>query len=40
MLPNPNYGDWEGGLDKDYYKGNAESRVKIRHNAIKAWDGK
>ncbi|TLU76496.1 5'-nucleotidase, lipoprotein e(P4) family [Mannheimia varigena] len=40
VLPNPNYGDWEGGLDKNYYKGNAESRVKIRHNAINAWDGK
>lgn len=40
MLPNPNYGDWEGGLAKDYYKGDAQSRVKIRHNAIKAWSGK
>lgn len=40
MLPNPNYGDWEGGLDKDYYKGNAKSRVDIRRNAIRAWDGK
>lgn len=40
VLPNPNYGDWEGGLDKNYYKGNAESRVKIRHDALKAWDGK
>ncbi|MCK3658876.1 5'-nucleotidase, lipoprotein e(P4) family [Pasteurellaceae bacterium Pebbles2] len=40
VLPNPNYGDWEGGLDKNYYKGDAKSRVDIRHNAIKAWDGK
>lgn len=40
VLPNPNYGDWEGGLDKNYYKGDAKSRLNIRHNAIKAWDGK
>ncbi|WGE90156.1 5'-nucleotidase, lipoprotein e(P4) family [Actinobacillus arthritidis] len=40
VLPNPNYGDWEGGLDKNYYKGDAKSRVDIRHGAIKAWDGK
>ncbi|WGE47600.1 5'-nucleotidase, lipoprotein e(P4) family [Actinobacillus equuli subsp. haemolyticus] len=40
VLPNPNYGDWEGGLDKNYYKGDAKSRLDIRHNAIKAWDGK
>ncbi|MFD0966460.1 5'-nucleotidase, lipoprotein e(P4) family [Seminibacterium arietis] len=40
MLPNPNYGDWERGMAKDYYKGDAQSRVKIRHDAIKAWDGK
>lgn len=40
VLPNPNYGDWEGGLAKDYYKGDAQSRVKVRENAIKAWDGK
>lgn len=39
MLPNPNYGDWEGGLSQDYYK-SAEHRLNIRHNAIKAWDGK
>ncbi|WP_040975514.1 5'-nucleotidase, lipoprotein e(P4) family [Necropsobacter massiliensis] len=40
VLPNPNYGDWEGGLAKDYYKNDAQGRVKIRHDAIKAWDGK
>lgn len=40
VLPNPNYGDWEGGLAKDYYKGDAQSRVNIRMNAIRAWDGK
>lgn len=40
VLPNPNYGDWEGGMAKDYYKGNADSRVQIREKAIQAWDGK
>ena len=40
MLPNANYGDWEGGLGADYYKGDAQHRLNIRNNAIKAWDGK
>lgn len=40
VLPNPNYGDWESGMAKDYYKGDAQSRVNIRMNAIRAWDGK
>lgn len=40
VLPNPNYGDWEGGLAKDYFKGTPQDRVNIRLNAIKAWDGK
>ncbi|AKO45451.1 5'-nucleotidase, lipoprotein e(P4) family [[Haemophilus] ducreyi] len=40
VLPNPNYGDWEAGLDKNYYKGDVKSRLDIRRNAINAWDGK
>ncbi|MDO4626275.1 MAG: 5'-nucleotidase, lipoprotein e(P4) family [Pasteurellaceae bacterium] len=40
MLPNPNYGDWESGLAPNYYKGDANKRIDVRHNAIKAWDGK
>ncbi|TCP93254.1 5'-nucleotidase (lipoprotein e(P4) family) [Cricetibacter osteomyelitidis] len=40
VLPNPNYGDWEGGLDKNYYKGDAQHKSTIRRNAIRAWDGK
>ena len=40
VLPNPNYGDWEGGLSADYYKGSAQHQLNIRNNAIKAWDGK
>ncbi|QLB13390.1 5'-nucleotidase (lipoprotein e(P4) family) [Bisgaardia hudsonensis] len=40
VLPNPNYGDWEGGLAKDYYKGSLKDRYDARMNAIKAWGGK
>ncbi|NBI43331.1 5'-nucleotidase, lipoprotein e(P4) family [[Haemophilus] felis] len=40
ILPNDNYGDWVGGLDKNYYKGNGQSKLDIRNNAIHAWDGK
>lgn len=40
MLPNPNYGDWEGAMSKEYYKVNAQQRAKIRLDTIKAWDGK
>ncbi|MCG7657019.1 5'-nucleotidase, lipoprotein e(P4) family [Wielerella bovis] len=40
ILPNPSYGDWEGGLAPDYFKGDALNRVKIREQAIEAWDGK
>ena len=39
VLPNPNYGDWEGGLDQNYYKGDTKNKLNIRTNAIKAWDG-
>ncbi|EIJ69456.1 5'-nucleotidase, lipoprotein e(P4) family [Pasteurella bettyae] len=40
VLPNPNYGDWEGGLDKNYYKGDVKNKIDIRNNSIRAWDGK
>ncbi|MDU5724886.1 MAG: 5'-nucleotidase, lipoprotein e(P4) family, partial [Haemophilus parainfluenzae] len=30
----------EGGLAKDYFKGDSSSKVKARLDAIKAWDGK
>ena len=40
VLPNPNYGGWEGGLAKDYFKGDSQSQVKARLDAIKAWSGK
>ena len=40
ILPNANYGDWEGGLDPSYFKGDVQNKLNIRNNAIKAWDGK
>lgn len=40
MLPNPNYGDWEGGLDKNYYKSDTQSRIDTRLKSINAWQGK
>lgn len=40
MLPNPNYGGWEGGLDAKYWDNDAAGKDKIRHNVIRAWDGK
>ena len=40
VLPNPNYGGFEGGLAKDYFKGDSSSKVKARLDAVKAWDGK
>ena len=33
-------GGFEGGLAKDYFKGDSSSKVKARLDAIKAWDGK
>lgn len=40
ILPNPNYGDWEGGLDSGYYKGDTQNKLNIRQAAIKDWSGK
>ncbi|WP_413722365.1 5'-nucleotidase, lipoprotein e(P4) family [Sodalis sp. RH23] len=40
VLPNPSYGDWEGGMAQDYFKVNDEGKVKIREERIDAWDGK
>lgn len=40
MLPNPSYGDWEGGMAEGYFKLNDEGKVKIREARIDAWDGK
>lgn len=40
VLPNPSYGDWEGGLSKDYWPASDEQKLKIRAERIDAWDGK
>lgn len=40
VLPNPSYGDWEGGLSKDYLPASDEQKLKIRAERIDAWDGK
>ncbi|OOF40623.1 5'-nucleotidase, lipoprotein e(P4) family [Rodentibacter rarus] len=40
VLPNANYGGWEGGLKKDYFKGDTQSKIDARLEAIQAWDGK
>lgn len=39
ILPNPNYGDWEGGFDPNYFKGDASQQLNIRQNLLKAWNG-
>ena len=40
MLPNANYGGFEGGLAKDYFKKTAAEKAQVRLNALDAWDGK
>lgn len=39
MLPNPNYGDWIGGMARDYYKKTPTQRLQINHNSLRAWCG-
>ena len=40
VLPNPNYGGFEGGLAKDYFKGDSAAKVQNRLENVRAWDGK
>lgn len=40
VLPNPNYGDWEGGLADGYFKKDNAGKLKAREDALKAWSGK
>ncbi|EHG5999425.1 5'-nucleotidase, lipoprotein e(P4) family [Escherichia fergusonii] len=37
ILLNPSYGDWEGGLDKNYWKVTPEERKQIRYNNLRPW---
>jgi len=39
VLPNPMYGDWEGGLCNDYWKKTPEKKLKLRHESLKMWNG-
>lgn len=40
MLPNANYGGWEGGLADGYFKKDTQGKIKARLDAVQAWDGK
>lgn len=37
MLPNPNYGDWEGGLADGYYKLSPAEQHDVRLRILDAW---
>ena len=39
VFPNPMYGDWEGGLYKDYWKKNPEEKLQLRYKSLKIWNG-
>ncbi|SLM62276.1 MULTISPECIES: 5'-nucleotidase, lipoprotein e(P4) family [Dickeya] len=39
VLPNPLYGDWESGLDKDYNKLSPEQKLRVREQQLRAWSG-
>lgn len=40
VLPNPTYGGWEGGMDKNYFKLDNAGKNKVRHDVLHAWNGK
>ena len=40
VLPNANYGGWEGGLADGYFKKDTQGKIKARLDAVQAWDGK
>lgn len=40
VLPNPNYGDWEGAVFNYNYKLSVDEKNQARHKALRAWDGK
>lgn len=37
ILPNPSYGDWEGGMSKAYWKVSPEQRMQIRSENLNPW---
>ena len=40
VLPNPNYGDWEGAVFNYNYKSTAEEKAQARDKVLRAWSGK
>ena len=40
ILPNPNYGGFDGGVAKDYYKLDLNKKNQARLEVIRPWDGK
>lgn len=39
VLPNPNYGGWEGGMADGYYKNDVQGKLKLHDEIIDAWNG-
>ena len=39
VLPNPNYGDWEGAIFNYNYKSSADEKAQARDKALRAWNG-
>ena len=37
ILPNPSYGDWEGGMAPGYWQQSAAGKLKIRDANLSAW---
>lgn len=37
ILPNPSYGDWEGGMDKNYWKLSSEQKLQVRDKNLISW---
>ncbi|EFA4129946.1 5'-nucleotidase, lipoprotein e(P4) family [Escherichia coli O13] len=37
ILPNPSYGDWEGGMKKGYWKLSKPEKIKVRDASLSAW---
>lgn len=39
VLPNPSYGDWEGGMSDGYHGLSEEEKIQVRRESLKAWSG-
>ncbi|EGC1082953.1 5'-nucleotidase, lipoprotein e(P4) family [Salmonella enterica] len=38
VLPNPSYGDWEGGMSQQYWKLSLEQKMQIRKKNLISWN--